>query len=660
MAMNYDEIRKTWLAFEIDFTEVRILGEKGFTASGYFSDVEVLIKALKKYETMKAINVFFVMNEIKEPCYSRQQKDIFIERPKETTSDNDIQGRKWLLIDLDYERPSGTSTSEEELQKTKDKANEIFAYLKGQGFNSPIIAESGNGVHMLYKFELANEPERTELIKKSLQALDMMFSDEVKVDTAVYNASRIIKLYGTYAQKGKSTEDRPHRESSLFRVPSEVKTNDVQLLRNLAKMIPEPPKRTYSNYGEFNIDEWLSRYGINVKQESTFAGGRKLILEECPFDSSHKGKDSAIFHLNNGAIGFKCFHASCSGNTWQDVRRKFEPNAYDRAYQRTEPRVNSEKKHIPEPKDEPVFFMATDIKLKDRSEIVSIPTGIRQLDSRIIGLNKGEVSCVSGLRGSGKSSLMSQWCLEAVNQKYKVALFSGELSEQRVLGWLQLQAAGRHNTQPTTYQDFFTVKGTDKTAINEWLKDKLYIYNNKFGNNADKILERVKSCIEKNKVDLVVLDNLMSMNLEAMRGDKYEKQTDFILKLMEFAKDHDVHILFVAHPRKALGFLRTDDISGTGDLTNAVDNVFIIHRVNQDFKNKSKADLGFGATHELYECSNVIEVCKNRDLGIQDYFVGLHYEVESKRFLNEKFEPKSYGWEDVFLYKDEEAMAWEI
>ena len=33
-----------------------------------------------------------------------------------------------------------------------------------------------------------------------------------------------------------------------------------------------------------------------------------------------------------------------------------------------------------------------------------------------------------------------------------------------------------------------------------------------------------------------------------------------------------------------MGFLRKDDISGTADLTNAVDNVFIVHRVNNDFK----------------------------------------------------------------------------
>ena len=301
-----------------------------------------------------------------------------------------------------------------------------------------------------------------------------------------------------------------------------------------------------------------------------------------------------------------------------------------------------------------MFYTSTTIKQKDRSQVVSIPTGIKDLDKKIIGLNKGEVSCVSGLRASGKSSVISQICLETVQKKYKVALFSGELASNRVLDWLQLQAAGKQYVKPTQYENYFYVDNKNKTLINKWLEEKIFIYNNNYGNNAQKILESVEQCITKNKVDLVVLDNLMAMSLDTMMGDKYEKQTTLILTLMDFAKQHDVHILFVAHPRKSLGFLRTDDISGSGDLTNAVDNVFIVHRVNADFKTKSKQMFGWLDNNELYQTTNVIEVCKNRDLGIQDLFVGLQYELESKRFLNNKYESKHYDWEELSL---QEAKA---
>jgi len=648
--MNYNEleVRKTFELMVDDLTEVRIIGNN-ITASGYFKDVDTLLKNLKQYENRQGLNFYFVMNSVNEGCYSRQQRDCFIEINRNnktpTTSDKDIVKRNWLLLDIDCERPSGVSSTDAELQKSKDKANKVYRYLKNEGFEQPIVAYSGSGTHLLYRISL--DPSETQLVKDSLLALDMMFSDEeVKIDTSVFNASRITKLYGTMAVKGRNTKERPHRLSKIVNYPNKIKVNDAELLIKLAKNLPEPPKRTFQAQ-EFDIDSWLSSNGIVVKEQANFNGGRKLILEECPFDSSHRGKDAAIFVLNNGAIGFKCFHASCSQYTWQDVRKKYEPNAYDRVeVKRLEPRLNSLKK--PELKtNEPLFFTSTTIKPKDRSQTVSIETGITKLDKKIIGLNKGEVSCVSGLRGSGKSSLMSQIALEAVQRKYKTALFSGELSENRVLEWLQLQAAGKLYTQPTKYENYFYVDDKTKYYINKWLDNKIYIYNNNYGNDAQKILNSVEQCITKNKVDLVILDNLMSMNLESLSGDKYERQTKLVLGLVKYAQDNDVHILFVAHPRKSIGFLRLEDISGTADLTNAVENVFIVHRVNMDFKAKSKLTFGWRDDNDLYNYTNVIEVCKNRDLGIQDYFVGLQFEVESKRFLNEKYETKHYDWEEL-------------
>ena len=81
-------------------------------------------------------------------------------------------------------------------------------------------------------------------------------------------------------------------------------------------------------------------------------------------------------------------------------------------------------------------------------------------------------------------------------------------------------------------------------------------------------------------------------------------------------------------------------------MTNAVENVFIVHRVNRDFVKSAKEFFGEQEVEKYKDFGNVIEVCKNRDLGVQDYMVGLYYENESKRFLNEKFENLNYGWQD--------------
>ena len=651
--MNFEEaeIRKTMAVIRPGLAEIRIVGE-GFTSSGYFTDVEALINNLKRFSAREGINFYLVMNTINQACYSRQQKDCFVDRPKTTTSDKDIDGREWLMIDLDCERPAGVSSTNEELEKSKAKATKVYNYLKNNGFSDPVVALSGNGAHLLYKISLANDDASTKIVKECLLALDLLFSDkEVKIDTAVFNAARITKLYGTVAQKGKNTEDRPHRMSKIVMIPKEIKVNDIALLLTLAKVLPEPEKQTRRDreYEQFNLDDWLRDKGVRISQESSSGGARKLILEECPFNPEHKGKDAALFVMNNGAIGFKCLHSSCSNYTWQDVRKKYEPDAYN-VKERITPRLNREKAQ-PEPVDsgEPSFYTATNIKAKSRDAIISIRTGIRELDKRIIGLNKGDVSCLSGVNSSGKSSLLSQIALEVVQKGYRAVIFSGELEESRVLNWLQLQAAGRQYTRPTQYEDYFTVPEDIKQHIDKWLDKSLFVYNNRKGNEIQQVLGRVAECILQNKVDFIILDNLMAMDLSNITGDKYEKQSGFIKSIKNFAREKDVHVVLVAHPRKTVGFLRKEDISGTADLTNVVDNVFIVHRVNNDFIRLSGQTFGWKDGYHLYDYSNVIEVCKNRDLGVQDLFVGLHYEIESKRFLNEKYEARHYSWEDELI-----------
>jgi hypothetical protein len=46
----------------------------------------------------------------------------------------------------------------------------------------------------------------------------------------------------------------------------------------------------------------------------------------------------------------------------------------------------------------------------------------------------------------------------------------------------------------------------------------------------------------------------------------------------------------------------------------------------------------------MYDYDNVIEICKNRDLGHQDVMIGLYFEIESKRMSCYKENNRIYGW----------------
>ena len=659
--MNEYSIRKTFEALQKqdEPIEVRIVSGKA-TFSGYFRDIDNLIEKLKPFDKVSTANIYFVLNKINDACYDRQQCEMFIQNAKQTTSDGDIVHRDWLLIDIDPVRSAGVSSSEKEKANAKNVANAVYSYLKSKGFAKPISCDSGNGWHLLYKIRMANDDSARDTIKKFLQTLDMMFSDETaQIDTSVFNASRITKLYGTIARKGNNSKTRPHRESSIIRIPDEVLVNRKALLQKVIDELPQPETPTYkNNYNKepFDIDNFIARHSIRVSKIVNYGLGRKFVLEECVFDSNHKAPDACIFAMNNGAIGYKCFHNSCQRYTWKDVRIKFEPDAYDkkeREYSKqrtTKPTGTTIAELIgkAKPTDETkVFVQMSEIEAVDRSQLVTIPSGFTELDKKIIGFNKGEISLWSGRNGSAKSTVLNQICLNACQDGFKCAIFSGELTKQRIKQWIQLQAAGKQNVAPSKkYENLFYVPQQTGEKIDKWLDGKLWIYDNAFGNKFESVLNYLKELVESKNIDMIVLDNLMALDILTLNGDKYQQQTTMILALVDFVKTYNVHLHIVCHPRKAATFLRKDDISGTADLTNAVDNVFIIHRVGNDFVQSAKDFYGDAYASKFYGFGNVIEVCKNRDLGIMDELFGFFFETQSKRLLNDVFENVCYGWEE--------------
>lgn len=651
---NERQIRYTFelLKKPEDVIEVRCITSRS-NYSGYFKNVDNIIKELPRYSNG---NVYFVLNKISDGCYSREQHETFVEKAKNTTSDGDISLREWLLIDVDPKRPSGVSSTNEEKNNAKLVINNVFSFLRDIGFAEPIVCDSGNGFHLLYKISLENTEANKLLMQTVLQVLDLYFSNgKCDIDKTVFNASRITKLYGTDSKKGNNTDDRPHRQSSILKVPKAIKETPYQLLLKVAGMMPAPEEKTYqNNYGKdrFDLKSFIRENNINVKSELNFQGGTKYILDHCLFDHSHKSKDAALFELQNGAIAYKCLHNSCSGHKWQDVRKMFEPNAYEKYYEPQTRRITEKREEIvpqAQMKEKGSKFLNfSEIEAKDRTQIVSIPSGFTQLDKMIIGFNKGEVSLWSGKNGAAKSTIINQIAINAVDKNFKGVIFSGELPSHKMKNWVHLQCAGRQFTQKyDRFDNLFFVKKSVSEKIDFWLKDKLFVYNNEYGNNFEQLMCDVEEFVVEKGIDFVILDNLMALSLLTLDGDKYERQTQFINRICTSVKKFNYHIHIIAHPRKQTGFLRKDDISGNADLTNAVDNVFIAHRNNNDYKRAIGDFFPKEMFAELTRCDNYIEVCKNRDLGVIDYLVGFYYEIESKRLLNEMYENRTYGWQDM-------------
>ena len=311
-----------------DVVELRALTTKGRkrTDSGYF-DADHWDN-LADYATglsESAAAVYITLNPVDPQLLSRYSNRLQT-NASPTTSDKDVTKRRWLLIDLDPVRPSGTSATATQLEAAANKAREIHNYLVDIGWPEPVAALSGNGYHLLYAIDLPNDAVSTALVKAVLLALGERFDDaHTKVDRTVFNAGRICKLYGTVANKGDHTAAAPWRLSYLMETPARVAVTVAQLA------MVQPPARTAgtgtmpvtalhtSTVSSFNLEDFFARHGI-VYTADQHDDRERFKLAVCPINPEHVNGEAAVFRKPSGELGFKCQHDSCASYGWKDVR----------------------------------------------------------------------------------------------------------------------------------------------------------------------------------------------------------------------------------------------------------------------------------------------------------------------------------------------------
>ena len=183
------------------------------TLGGYFDNVNDLIK--ETLTIRQATGIYITLQPCHPDLLHRAKNKLVPQKKDFSTSDKYIIGYQWLPIDSDPERVSEISSTEEEHQKSVAHSKKIREALRAEGWPEPIMADSGNGSHLLYHIDLPTS--EAPLIKRILEGLATRFDEDgIHVDKTLYNPSRIIKLYGTLACKGDNTHERPHRFSRIL------------------------------------------------------------------------------------------------------------------------------------------------------------------------------------------------------------------------------------------------------------------------------------------------------------------------------------------------------------------------------------------------------------------------------------------------------------
>lgn len=290
------------------------------------------------------------------------------------------------------------------------------------------------------------------------------------------------------------------------------------------------------------------------------------------------------------------------------------------------------------------------VQTVDINALPKIKTNIPGIDRIIGGLVMGQVVLLTGKRGNGKSTFMSQLVCEALDQRENVFIYSGELADYHFKRWIDFQLAGTDHIKSiqNVYGDFeYTISDDVTRKISDWYKGRAFIYDNNWipddSGEFESLPETIEKVIKQYGVRLVCIDNLMTAMETVQENDQlYLAQSNFVGKLKKIAVKYDVVVILVAHPRKTKLEFDNDDVAGSADITNKADVVMSYQRVENDDS-----------------CDSTLSITKNRLFGKyanKENAIKLFYSEKTKRIFPYGQYPRHYGWENGFSPIREEEL----
>ena len=336
-------------------TEIRVLdgvdrpGGRAMNRTGYFDSVDAIVAEIGKLSGWHG--VYFVPQPVDPLLANRVYNRLIVAQRGAATLDTNVTARRVLLADFDPATPiKGIAATDAEKAAAVDRARKVAAAMTERfAWPAPILADSGNGAHLIYTVALAADDTRP---KRWLEALALQYGgDGVIVDTSIFNPARIWKLYGTLACKGANLPDRPWRMASVLSVPAppEILTADAidAALAGLgdagAAAAPALPSSTpagrpgpapSSPAGDFDAAALLTAAGFDL--DDGHAAGPVTIrpFKTCP--CGRRETDGAAFLSigESGAVGVGCLHATCDfsktkatpGDHWKRLRAEIDPS----------------------------------------------------------------------------------------------------------------------------------------------------------------------------------------------------------------------------------------------------------------------------------------------------------------------------------------------
>lgn len=234
---------------------------------------------------------------------------------------------------------------------------------------------------------------------------------------------------------------------------------------------------------------------------------------------------------------------------------------------------------------------------KSKDEMRGIPTGFKEIDNKLAGLQKSDLIILAARPSMGKTSLALDIARQtAVMHNVPVGIFSLEMSSQQLID--RMLAAESHvdawklrTGQLTLESDFDKIR----ESLDRLAKAPIFV-DDQPGNNILKIRAVARRLKADKGLGLIIVDYLQLMVPTQTKNDNVVQQvTEISRSLKNLARELDVPVLALSQlsrdVEKRGGKPRLSDLRDSGSIEQDADVVMFIHREDKYNENSERPNI---------------------------------------------------------------------
>ena len=260
---------------------------------------------------------------------------------------------------------------------------------------------------------------------------------------------------------------------------------------------------------------------------------------------------------------------------------------------------------------------------ESKDELRGIPTGFKDLDHKLAGLQKADLIILAARPSVGKTSLALDIARQtALQHGTRVGIFSLEMSSQQLVDRM-LSAQARVDSwklrtgKLSTDEEF----GLIRDALDKLSEAPIYIYDDSY-TDVNKMRATARKQMYDTGLDLIIVDYLQLMVPHRNIDSLVQQVTEISRALKGLARELDVPVLALSQLNRQVeqrgGKPRLADLRDSGSIEQDADVVMFIHRENNE-------DTGRSSVSEI-----MIEKHRNGPTGkVELYFDDKHASFSS-------------------------------